>query len=157
VSEPRPKLTYRELTTIRWVPLGEAIALQGVIEAMGFFAFGSDTTMKAMDPFAIGGNAFAVAVQVPAEDAAEIEQLLASSNWESQRYEIDGPAAAPASRSRRYEVIETLGRRIRFASALAFYVPFFPAAATRYFLAARRLRPRPRNYFLTLASAITAL
>ena len=57
-------------------PAWRAIAIQALLQEAGFMAFVPEQNLRTLDPFAAGGDAFSLAVQVPADSADAAREVV---------------------------------------------------------------------------------
>ncbi len=136
------------LVTVFAGPLWEATVLQGRMEQDGVPAFLPDETIKVIDPFITGANAFDVALRVPAnfeEQAMEI-----ATDW------VEASKATDAEPSP-HDELRHLSRRARWASIWVVTAPYALILACRYLVLCRRYGLRPRDYSYTVAAVLLSV
>jgi hypothetical protein len=136
------------MVTVFAGPLWEATILRGRLEEEGIPAVLPDETIKTMDPFITGANAFDFSLAVRADHAAQATELLAS--W---RGEPKPSAEEPAL----LEELRSLSRRARWASIWVVTAPYALVLAYRYVSMARRFGVRPRDYPYTLLAVLMSV
>ncbi len=113
------ELEFGEVVDVHRCTMSEGMAIQAALGAHGLRVFIADEQTKTIDPFVIGGNAWAVTLRAPVEDADRVREKIRA--LEAAHAERAGP---PTSHSHVLVVLALLGFAVCVAGWLVARVLF---------------------------------